>query len=259
MPSKIALVLIATGDKYWQFIQQMIDSAKTFFPPHDVVLFTDSPKNFRVAHQIYLDNMGFPEATLMRYHTMLSQKELLSRYEYMFYCDVDMLFVNRALEEDILSEGITATLHPGYINQIPQLERNPNSTAFIPSVKKYYCGGFNGGNTSEFLKMAEVLDRNIQTDKQRRVLAVWHDESHLNKYLEHNPPSKVLSPSYCYPEVNVPYYKRIWGDRDYEPILIAIEKHKDVLQTQRGRAITDYKDLSREAKISYLLRRTRIR
>jgi len=43
------------------------------------------------------------------------------------------------------------------------------------------------------------------------VMAVWHDESHLNKYaVEHEAEIKPLSPAYCYPEGwNLPFDKKI--------------------------------------------------
>ncbi len=95
---RTALILIATGEKYWQYVQQMIDSAAKFFVPHEVVLFTDSEKNFNV--KTFKKNAeGFPKTTLMRYHTFLSQKEYLSTFDYLFYADVDMLFVDNV--EDI--------------------------------------------------------------------------------------------------------------------------------------------------------------
>ena len=37
-----ALVVIATGDKYCEYIEPLIISAKKFFVPHKVILWTDS-------------------------------------------------------------------------------------------------------------------------------------------------------------------------------------------------------------------------
>ena len=45
--------------------------------------------------------------------------------------------------------------------------------------------------------MAEQID----ADSTRGITAVWHDESHWNRYLVDHPPTLELSPSYCwYPD-----------------------------------------------------------
>ena len=75
------------------------------------------------------------------------------------------------------------------------------SRANIPAdTGKYYVmGGFNGGKTETFLKMSEELSKNINEDLKNNIIAVWHDESHLNKYIiDKN--IKILDPSYGYPD-----------------------------------------------------------
>lgn len=48
-------------------------------------------------------------------------------------------------------------------------------------------------------------------------MAVWHDESHWNRYCIDHKPTTILSPSYCYPESwNLPYKKRLLAlDKDH--------------------------------------------
>ena len=51
---------------------------------------------------------------------------------------------------------------------------------------------------------------NIYTDLGKNIIAVWHDESHLNRYFVDHKPTVILSPSYCYPESwKLPYKKRL--------------------------------------------------
>ena len=72
---------------------------------------------------------------------------------------------------------------------------------------QYFAGGFNGGSSSEYLKMCEKLSQNIEKDKENNVMAIWHDESHMNRYFIDNPPTKVLDPGYCYGESLRPPYR----------------------------------------------------
>ena len=209
---KTALLVISTGQSYWQYTKPLIESAKKFFVPHQVLLFTDSPENYGVC-QVHQPNLGFPETTLKRYHIFLTQKEWLRQFDYAFYIDVDAIFVDYVGSE-IFSGGITATLHH---SQKAELESNPGSTAYLERTKYYFCGGFNGGTTSAYLKMAESLSHNISMDESRGILAKWHDESHLNRYLADNPPARILPSTYCYPEPELHI-------QAYNPKIVCLEK-----------------------------------
>jgi histo-blood group ABO system transferase len=197
----IAFMTIATGgDKYTKFVQPLIDSAKQFFPEHEFILFTDNCQfKYQIAHAIYQKDLGWPRATLMRYHAMLKQRELLSRFSHVFYLDVDMLVNSSIKAEEICADGMTVVQHPGYPTTF---ERNPISTAFVKeddAYHSYYQGCFVGGITDCFIRFCETITKNIDTDDSNGVMAIYHDESHLNRYMIDNPPAKVLSPSYCFP------------------------------------------------------------
>jgi histo-blood group ABO system transferase len=190
----IAVVIIATGEKYVPYAAPLIASLKQFFPPHHVFLFTDSGEEFE-ATKIYLEHRPWPRPTLMRYHTILEQRDELQQYDYIFYMDVDLRVVNRIAPEEILSHGITAVLHGGFPTTF---ERRTESTAYVGSNPPYYQGTIVGGPTASFLRMCKIISWNIDEDDSHGIVAVWHDESHLNRYLLDNPPSKVLSPAYCF-------------------------------------------------------------
>lgn len=226
-------MLIATGKNYWRYILPMVNSAAKFMVSHEVVLFTDNPESM-AEYQFAVQPKGFPRETLYRFHTMLSQKSLLSEFDQMFYSDVDMMMVG-PVGSEIFSDGITATLHPGYVNRtdLPYERRPESAAAILGPARKYYCGGFNGGSTASFLAMAETIKAAADADDSKGVRAVWNDESHLNHYLYYNPPAKELSPSYCYPQDAGDYYKRIWG-MDYEQRLVALWKEDEM--KARGQA-----------------------
>lgn len=225
---KTALVVIATGERYHPYIQPLLLSARTYFVPHTPVLFSDT--NIPgVSTFVKIENEGFPGATLHRYHTMLKADRYLQCFDQIFYCDVDMLFV-APIGEEIFSDGITATLHPGYVGEIGTPERNPDSAAAIPfdAMNQYFCGGFQGGDAEAYLKMAETLAHNITLDHERELIAVWHDESHFNRYLYDKPPAKILTPDYCYPEDAGAHYKDKWtrAGLTVTPKLLALTKDK---------------------------------
>lgn len=227
--NKIALLLIATN-KYDIFIQSFIDSCDKFFLSSqnnmvEYFLFTDSKKEYRskrIINRIETPHKKWPFVTLLRYHNFLKIKSSLSLFDYLFYSDIDMRFVDY-VDEEILSD-LVATRHPGTLVLGDKMtpESNPFSTAFISSEDNYvYCaGGFNGGTSVKYFNMCENIAHNIDIDLQNNIIAKWHDESHLNKYFLKNPPSKILSPSYCFPEGwNIPF----------KPKLLALNKnHQDI-------------------------------
>jgi hypothetical protein len=240
---KTALLLLATGKQYEQYIQPLVDSAEKFFPPHDTLIWCDhTPDATKAGSRVFAINkepLGYPNETLFRYRTFLSQEKRLRTYDYLYYCDVDMLFVAPISEEEIFSDGITATLHPGFAHQRTHPDgttvytygsperANKDSRAYIPwrTNNQYFCGGFNGGKASAYLEMARVLQENIDWDKEqwgRGYSAVWHDESYMNRYLYDNPPAKILTPSFCYPENYDGGYG--WAPELYPPKLLALDK-----------------------------------
>jgi histo-blood group ABO system transferase len=158
----------------------------------------------------------------MRYHTMLTERNLLETYEQIFYVDADMLFV--APVGSITSYGVVATLHPGFVGHRGSVETRPESWAYACGNTAYYCGGFQGGETRAYLKAATEMAEGVDQDTKKGITAVWHDESHWNRYLRDYPPSKVLSPSYCYPEGYAEQYG--WSSKQYPPILMALDKNK---------------------------------
>ena len=221
---KIGLLLIATG-KYDIFIEPLIESIeKHFFKNHNVYifLFTDSDKEYDYTNTkiIYKEHKPFPYPTLERYKTFSKNSELFDDCDYLFYCDIDMLFVDD-VDTEILSERV-ATIHPGFLGKRGTPETRKESLAYVSPKEKlvYYAGGFNGGTKNEFLKMSKHLSENIQKDLDRNIIAIWHDESHMNRYFLDNPPTKVLTPSYCYPESwQLPFKKKLLAlDKNHSEI-----------------------------------------
>lgn len=213
--NKVGLLIIATNN-YIQFLQPLIESADKFFlKEHDVTyyIFTNKDidiKTDRNIVKIYVEHKAWPWMTLGRYQIFDNNSSELLKMDYLYYCDADMKFIN-SVGDEILSDRV-ATQHPGYYNRRGDPETNPLSLAciFAHEEIQYLAGGFNGGTSTEYLKMANILSNNINLDYSRGIIAKWHDESHMNRYFVDNKPTKILDPSYCYPEsVNIPFDKKI--------------------------------------------------
>lgn len=88
-------------------------------------------------------------------------------------------------------------------------ENNKNSKAYIKRSlrKNYVCGGTWIGKTEKILSMCTELDSNIQIDLANGVIAIYHDESHLNAFISTQRYSISL-PEYCY-EISFPQLKNI--------------------------------------------------
>lgn len=213
---KIGLLVMAT-DKYTVFLPPLFRSADRYFLPgydRTYFVFTDGqvPVSDHIV-RIEQKRLGWPYDTMMRFKVYALAAPYFADMDYVFAIDADMLFVDRVGAE-ILGERV-ATRHPGYcLPQQPEddYERAPTSKACVKrgEGEYYFAGGFYGGTKDEFLKMARACTITIMDDLARGVIAKWHDESHLNRYFIDNPPSIVLSPSYCYPkEWNLPFVRKL--------------------------------------------------
>tara|TARA_B100000925_G_scaffold174515_1_gene131528 strand:+ start:17491 stop:18168 length:678 start_codon:yes stop_codon:yes gene_type:complete len=222
---KIGLLIIATN-KYIRFLQPLITSADKFllknqevtyfvFTNEDVELFTE-----RNVVKINVEHKDWPWMTLGRYKIFNESRKELSEMDYLFYSDADMKFVSEVGDE-IISERV-ATQHPGFYGSKGTPETNPNSLAYIDpnDQNQYFAGGFNGGTSEEYLKMAKNLADNIDIDFKNGIIAKWHDESHMNRYFFDNTPTKILNPSYCYGEsMNIPFDKKLIAlDKNHEEV-----------------------------------------
>jgi len=214
--SQVGLLIIATNN-YITFLDNLIKSADEFFLKNQNVcyfIFTNKEISFlktkRKIIKIDIEHKAWPWMTLGRYDIFYENSSLFKEIDYLFYCDVDMKFVDHVGDE-ILSD-LVATIHPGFCGKRGTPETNPNSLACISENEElqYFAGGFNGGRTDSFLKMSEKISKNIKTDYSNGIIAIWHDESHMNRYFIDNKPTKILNPSYCYPESwNLLYNKKI--------------------------------------------------
>lgn len=225
---KIAILYICTGN-YYVFWEDFYKSSEKYFledcEKHYFV-FTDKEnliyEDNKFVHKIYQESLGWPNNTLMRFHIFKGIEKDLINYDYVFFLNSNMKFI-KEVKKDILpvEEGLLGVKHPGFYNKSNleySYDRNSNSMAYIEegSGKYYFMGGFNGGRSEDFIKLIDNLVKNIDMDKDKNIVALWHDESHINRYfLDKN--VKVIGPEYGYPEG--------W-DLPFEPKIIIRDKNK---------------------------------
>ena len=218
--ANIGLLVVATG-KYIRFVNPLIKSAEKYFCKNHKVtyfVFTDE-RSIPLPHTVYCfhPRLGWPFDTMNRYHAYFNHWDALKHQDYLFAIDADMRFVSDVGDE-ILGERV-ATLHPGFIGKRGTYESSPASKACIAEDEGdyYFEGGFYGGSRDAFFHILTTNIQNIDDDLQRGVVALWHDESHWNRYCIDHPPTTILSPSYCYPESwRLNYRKKILAlDKDH--------------------------------------------
>lgn len=218
---KIAILYICTG-KYHIFWDRFHASAQKYLFPHSekhFFVFSDATREQLLRDDmtyIYQPKLGWPNDTLKRFHMFSRILNDLHKYDFIFFFNSNIIFLEE-INESILpteEEGLLVVQHPGFFDKVNtdfSYERNPKSTAFIPYGRgeAYVCGGINGGTTQSYIKMILNLKQAIDIDADNGVTAVWHDESHINKYIL-NHKHKILSTDYAYPEGwNLPFHKKI--------------------------------------------------
>lgn len=196
---KVAILYIALGryicfwkDFYESCEKHLLNCDKHYF------IWTDNKsfdycdaKNVTVSGA---KKMGWPFDTVLRFEMFLQRQKELRKYDYVYFFNANMLFVNDVDLAEIAPQswhesGIVAGVHPFFYKSdnpdILPYERRCQSTAAVPyGIGKYYvCGAFNGGRVDAFLKMCKVLSKNVQTDLNNGIEAIVDDESHLNAYL----------------------------------------------------------------------------
>lgn len=223
---KICIVTIATG-RYIQFVENLLNKVDEFFlNGHEIncLLFTDNEmeetsENIKVSQ---IEHKPWPEPAMKKYNYIYSEKEFLKEFDYVYLFDADVDLVDTVGEEVL--QDLVGVLHPWKIledKSVYPYETRQESTAYVRDDQrnKYYAAAFVGGKSEVFLKMAEVISSRVTEDEKNCVTAIWHDESHLNKYFVENPPTD-LSPSYMFPEELIGNSRYPWS-----PKIVAINKN----------------------------------
>lgn len=226
MTKSIGILYICTGP-YVLFWKDFYESFEKYFLPgyeKRYYVFTDADEIFaendRNVKKIKIEPMPWPLITLFRFSTFLKEENELKKCDYLMFSNANMVCNEIITPEEFLprkNEVLSVTAHPGYygksVIEFPY-ERRKSSTAYIPwnCGKNYVIGAMFCGTSDAFIKMSKTLKRNIEEDLKKNIIAKWHDESQLNRYIINKPGIHILEPMYCYPYgMEVSYPKKIYA------------------------------------------------
>jgi hypothetical protein len=211
---KLAIITIATGKYYDEFIPTLKDSIDQYFDASQLDVqfycFTDIAKVRSDIIRIPITHLAWPFSTLMRFYWIRRHLEVLLKNDFLLYMDADMKVV-QAVPRQIFEHDLIAVKHPGYLAASPAFEVDRQESSYLaPQLRNtYYQGCFWGGRASSFEGLIESLSAQVEKDLKKAAIPIWHDESYLNFYMATRD-CYPLPPTYAWPqgnsvEANKPY------------------------------------------------------
>uniref|UniRef100_UPI0037E85FD6 N-acetyllactosaminide alpha-1,3-galactosyltransferase-like n=1 Tax=Semicossyphus pulcher TaxID=241346 RepID=UPI0037E85FD6 len=234
----VALTVFAVGRYLDAYLKTFLTSAEKHFMlglPVTYYVFTDLPQEVpkieialpRRLKVIQVDKHSrWQDISMIRMKTIsdVIESEIRHNFSYVFCFDVDQEFKGRFGSEAL---GDSVALLHAHFYKLPKArftyDRNPKSTAFMETGDFYYHAAVFGGWWENVQDIADACYLSILQDKANNVEALWHDESHLNKYFWLHKPSRLLSPEYCWDQSigdkkDIHVTRLVWGPKDYNKL-----------------------------------------
>lgn len=222
-------------DKY---LEKFLASAdKHFMPGHKVIYYVMVDDHSKLPYieygtsrflkpRVVAKEARWQDISMMRMKTLadMLQDFIKDEVDYVFCMDVDMDF-RAPYGVETLGE-LVAQAQAWFMNS-PNTEftyeRRPESKAYIEMGQGdfYYHAAVFGGTPSQVLDLVRSCYAGIMEDKKNNIEAVWHDESHLNKYFLEHKPTLILSPEYCWDftiSTEMEHVKLAWAMKDYAEV-----------------------------------------
>ena len=208
--TKVAFLILATGNYANYTVAQIASARKYLLNCNYVVkyyIFTDRLNEIAKGpdvHAVPKRFTGWPTDSMLRFQFYLEHFDLYDGMDYLFQIDADMNFVD-TVGPEILGD-LVGTFHPNFLTNLRRTnfpyETRPESCAHIKDNEGefYAYGAFYGGKREPVVKMWQTLAKCSSRDRYRNIVPKFHDESYLNKYFVHHPPTSWLTPPYCTPE-----------------------------------------------------------
>lgn len=237
---KVAVIFIGTA-KYLEFLPGYYEQAeKNLFPGVDkqYFVFTDGeleglPENITFVPQ---EHLPFPYITLYRFDIINRALHMMEDCTHLLFLDADTQVVNTVEFNEVFVEDkpLTGVHHPCHAlgmnphQQFPgAFETNPASKCCVrpeDDTSIYWQGCVWGGRMDAAKELVKELDYRVKADESVGIIAVWHDESQINKYfIENKQMVHTMEPNYAYPEV---FSQMMEG----EPKIVHLAKENSVYQ-----------------------------
>lgn len=235
--SSVALTVFAIGRYLEAYLKAFMISAEKHFMiglPVTYYIFTDTPEDVpafklgpeRTMKVLYTQRYSrWQDISMMRMKTIskIIDSEIKYQFPYVYCLDVDSVFKGR-FGSEALSESVTL-IHSYFYNHTKDkfsYDRNPKSKACMETGDYYYHAAVFGGTWKNVKDLVDFCYNGIIEDKKNNVEALWHDESHLNKYFWLHKPTKLLSPEYYWdditfkPRPEIKVSRMVWAKKLYD-------------------------------------------
>jgi histo-blood group ABO system transferase len=247
---ELTILIIATRN-YVGFARELIttiDRLVRLDGGVQILVFTDQPGFFEDLQAsvdrldvISIPSLGWPYATLLRFGIFENNWHAI-RGRSVMYLDADTRIVSSLSSSQFCGsewqDGVALVEHPGFFGRSPWIrllmrigfgpwETRRRSRAFVPIGRRnrYVCGGVWMGRRDSIRTLVEDLSSRVRADLRDGLIAVWHDESHLNNWYSRNRCS-VLDSRWAYSHKYDPKL-RSFG---LTPIIQVIDKPLDWLK-----------------------------
>ncbi|KAM3625704.1 uncharacterized protein V6R79_016328 [Siganus canaliculatus] len=239
--TSVALTVFAVGRYLEAYLKTFLTSAEKHFMlglPVTYYVFTDLPEKvpniqlspLRSLKVVQVKKYSrWQDISMMRMKTLSDyiESDIQNHCNYVFCFDVDQEFTGR-FGSEALGDSV-ALLHAYYYKEPPSkftYDRNPKSRAYMETGDFYYHAAIFGGSLEKVKNLTDNCYLNIMEDKFNNVEALWHDESHLNKYFWLNKPTKLLSPEYCWAKEirdtrDILVTRLIWAPKHYDTLRVS--------------------------------------
>uniref|UniRef100_A0A4W5QC71 Alpha 1,3-galactosyltransferase 2 n=1 Tax=Hucho hucho TaxID=62062 RepID=A0A4W5QC71_9TELE len=220
--SSVSLTVFAVGRYLDAYLEALLLSAERHFMvalPVTYYVFTDVPErvpDIQLGPERSLKVVRVQRHSRWQDISMMHMRAIADAIEsqirqysrYVFCFDVDQVFVGRFGSEAL---GDSVALSRAYME-----------------TGDFYChAAVFGGSWQTVKNMTETCYQTIMEDKENQMEALWHDESHLNKYLWLHKPSRVLSPEYCWSS-DIGYRgdmhvtRLLWAKKNYDTLRVTV-------------------------------------
>lgn len=205
---KIAIFVGATG-AYSQYLKQFVETARKFlFPTLEkrFIIFTDQPDivSGDDIRTIHVEARVWPHYVMRKFKYIIDSVELWANVDWCALFNVNIRF-QHPMPTSILpgeNDELAILSFGWHSRKRPPVETRPQFRCALRTGHKerdYWQASMVLGARDKFLIACTKMEQDMCVDREKGLVAVWHDESYLNHYCDRKK-IKLITYDYCYPE-----------------------------------------------------------